>query len=230
MSFNLEAPPDVADPELTKIWLDSLYEFLKHPAFHIANFGIPADGNYTEFEEDGTMVMNGDATVFEDFNFPVIGLGRGASLPDIINLNATSIKAAAFDGVNTTEEVYGFVEFPHAWKVESVIQFHVHWLPTTANVGNVNWQLEYTITEEGDTEPASTTINIAQAAGGVAWKNIRTNFADIVTTGKGLETQFSFRFFRDPTDTDTYGFDAAVKTIGLHVEMDMSGSRQINTK
>jgi hypothetical protein len=44
--------------------------------------------NYTEFEEDGTLIFNGAATVWEDDNFAAVALGIGASPPDLI----------AFDG------------------------------------------------------------------------------------------------------------------------------------
>jgi hypothetical protein len=195
-------------------------------------FRLPLTGsNYFQIENDGTIVFYGDATVWEDENVGTAYLARGANAPDLINLNATNILVPGFDGAATTESLHGSIEVPHAHKTESSLYFHVHWLPSNAGAGDVKWQLEYTITNTDDTEPASTTISIIDSTDTTAWKNHFISFAAISMSGKTLGSQFSFRFFRDPTDgSDTYGSDAAVKTLGFHFEKDMDGSRQITTK
>jgi hypothetical protein len=164
-----------------------------------------------------------------DYNFPVSSLGRGASPPDFIQLSSTGIYVAGFDGVNTVEQVFGSIEMNHNWAEGTVIKPHVHWLPSSAAAGNVKWYLTYTLTQDGDVEPSSTTISVTTATNSTAWENLRSDFPDIVTTGKVIGAQFSFRFYRDPDD-DTYAADAAAKTIGLHVQVNSLGSRQVGIK
>lgn len=194
-----------------------------------AEFGNPP--NYSEFEDDGTLVFNGDATTWCDFNFGVNALARGGSAPDLITVGSTAIEVLGFDGINTTEEVSVVLEMDHMWKEGSTIYPHVHWLPTTDDAGDVKWQLEYVVVQDNDVMGASTTISILQAAGGVAWTQKRANFPSVNLAGFLIGAQFYARFFRDPTDgDDDYGADAAVATFGLHIEQDTTGSRRVTLK
>lgn len=172
----------------------------------------------------------GGTGVWIDFNFGINALSRGAAAPDIIDLAGTDIETLGFDGVNTTEEVSVVLELNHNWKEGTVLKPHVHWYAVNANAGNVNWQMEYVLVPIGGVVPAPTTINVIQAAPGVAWQGMFAVFADIVTTGFTIGTQLHIRLFRDPTDNDTYGSDAALATLGLHVQVDALGSRQVGVK
>ncbi len=188
-------------------------------------------GDYLSIELDGTIEFNGAATVWEDENVGDVLLGRGASAPDLVQVNSGTIYLPGFDGVNTTEQLFASIEIPHSYKQGSNLIFHVHWAPVNADVGNVLWQLTYSITEDGDAQSAETTIEIQQAAPGVAWEQNRADFPAINGAALLIENQIDFRFFRDPSDDDdTYGSDAVVKTVGFHYEKDTVGSRQITTK
>lgn len=187
--------------------------------------------DYAEFEDNGFLEFNGDARAWIDFNFGVGALTRGGSAPDLINVSGTSIQTLGFNGVNTLEQVSAVLEMNHNWAEGTLLRPHVHWLPTTANAGNVVWQLEYAIVQDGDTVPASTTITVTQAASGVAWQQQFATFPTIDATGFTIGAQAFFRLFRDPTiGADTYGFDAAIATFGIHVLLDTLGSRGIGTK
>jgi hypothetical protein len=200
-------------------------------AFTTLTVGDVAGGNYAEFDTNGFLFFYGDGRAWIDYNFGIGRLGLGASAPDRINMNATTIKVLAFNGVNITEEVSADIELNHNWTEGTMIIPHVHWMPTTAGAGNVNWQVEYTLTPDGTVAGASsTTINTIIATPGVAWQQERTNLPTITTPTLLIGTQASFRFFRDPTDNDTYGADAAIRTFGLHVILNSLGSRQVGVK
>lgn len=184
----------------------------------------PVRGNINADE----LIPGGDA-VWIDFNFGINSLSRGAAAPDRINLATTGIETLGFDGVNTTEEVSVVLELNHNWKEGTILKPHVHWYPVNANQGNVNWQLEYVLVH-GTTVPASDTINVIVATTGIAWDSIFSEFPDIDATGYLIGTQMHLRLFRDPTDNDTYGSDAALATFGLHVQIDTLGSRQVGIK
>ena len=182
------------------------------------------------FNKGAPLIFTGDGRMWLDFNFGVNSLTRGAGAPDLINVAGTDIETLGFDGINTTEEVSIVLEMNHNWAEETLIKPHVHWYPTTTDQGNVNWQLEYVFVAMGAVVGASTTINIIQAAAGVAWTHQLAAFADIDATGLLIGTQLHVRLFRDPTDSDTYAADAALATFGLHVLIDSLGSREVFAK
>jgi hypothetical protein len=200
-------------------------------SFSTLTVGDVSGGNYVYFDQNGFMQFFGSGRGWIDFNFGVGALNRGAAAPDLIALNATGIQVLGFDGVNTLEQVSFDLELNHNWAQRTILKPHVHWMPTTAGAGNVNWQLEYTIVQDGNVAgAASATINTIVAAPGVAWQQNRINFADIDASGFLIGAQAYFRLFRDPTDNDTYGADAAIATVGLHVQLDSLGSPQVGTK
>lgn len=166
---------------------------------------------------------------WRDFNFATVALGRGNSAPGLVQIASTGIYAPGFDGVNNLEQLFGYVELDHDWVEGSIIKPHVHWMPSTDGSGNVKWYMAYTLAEDGEVEPAVTTLSVVQSTNGVAWENFRADFPDIDATGIVIGTQFAFRFYRD-SDDDTYGADAVTKTIGLHVQVNSFGSRQVNVK
>jgi hypothetical protein len=175
-------------------------------------------------------LLPGGTGVWIDFNFGVNSLARGSSAPDIINLSGTNIETLGFDGVNTTEEVSVVLELNHNWKEGTVLKPHIHWYAVNGNLGNVNWQMDYVLLAFGATVPAATTINTIVATPGIAWQATLTSLPDIDASGFLLGTQMHIRLFRDPTDNDTYGADAALATFGLHVQVDTLGSRQVVVK
>jgi hypothetical protein len=187
--------------------------------------------NNSEFEQDGTLKFNGDATVWNDVNIGSVSLGAGATAPDLIVLGGggNTIQIRAFDGNSTTEQLFFELEIPHSTKVTSNITFHVHWCPTTANAGNVKWQLNYVLYGENITLPAEQTISTVSTSNGTAWKMQRTDLPVISVTS--INRQLCGRLFRHPGDAaDTYPDDAGVFTVGFHYEQDTIGSRQITTK
>jgi hypothetical protein len=188
--------------------------------------------NYSEFEADGTLVFNGNATVWDDIVIPAFALGVVASIPDSINFGPSgNLKIRGFDGAATSEMLYGSFELPHGYKEGTDITVHVHWTPTNANAGNVKWQFEYAWQNVDGTYGAPTTITVTDSTDSTAWKHLRADFAAISGTGKTIGSVLVFRIFRDPADAaDTYASDAGLIDIGCHVELDTVGSRQITTK
>lgn len=195
-------------------------------------FGENESIGYTEIEADGTLEFNGDATVWRDDNFTPLSLALGASAPDRISYNSTSIDVLAFDGNSTAESVDGGTEYNHESLEGADIIVHVHWSPTTNDAGNVKWQFAYVWVNIDGTATAETVISVTQAASGTAWDKQKASFPAIDGTGKTIGSQLGFRFFRDPSDpADTYAHDAAITfTVGVHYEIDTIGSRGTITK
>lgn len=177
-------------------------------------------------------VVNYSDGPWEDIVIPVAALGTGPSAPDLVAFGPSgNLKLHAFDGGSTTEQLYGSIEALHAWKEGTAISFHIHWAPTTANTGNVKWQLEVTIADGNGTFGAPTTLDVTAAAGGTAWVHKLSAFPDVSGTGYHIGAIGVFRLFRNPSDAaDTYPDDAVVMSIGVHYQRDTPGSVQRTSK
>lgn len=189
--------------------------------------------NYSEFEADGTLHFVGDATVWNDINISLIPPVTGSAAPSIIAVNGDSrLKCYAFSGTNVTpDELSSSLELLHDYKESSDIVPHLHWAPSTADAGNVKWQLRYMWIQRNGVATGGATITVTTATPGVAWETVRSDFPTISGTGKGIGSRFVYNLFRDAADAaDTYAHDAAVFDFGLHFEIDTVGSRQIQQK
>jgi hypothetical protein len=202
------------------------------PYYYPTRLGDVLGGDYTGIEVDGTLRFVGDATVFNDINISGNSLGVGPTSPGTVALVGSGILTYAFIGTGVqVDELHGSVEILHDYLEGSNIVPHVHWMPTTSDVGNVKWQMEYMWVNRGGTAVASTTTSVVTAAGGTAWVGHISNFPAVSGAGMGMGSRFAFRIFRDPADgSDTYAFDAALLDIGIHYEVDTVGSRTVGSK
>lgn len=187
--------------------------------------------SYSAFEPDGTLVFVGNATVWNDINFEALSLGRSASAPDLIPiLGSGGLEGVAFDGQTTLEQLFSGSEILHDYKEGSNIYPHIHWMPSTADAGNVTWFFEYSWTDTSGSFSAPTTLNVTQAAGG-AWVHQRADFQAINGTGMNIGSHIIFRLYRNPdAPLDNYIRDAVLLSVAIHYESDTVGSRTISSK
>jgi hypothetical protein len=168
--------------------------------------------------------------VRQDINISGANLGFGASTPDLINLDTTSIQVRAFDGTAITEQLSGGFELQHDYKEGTDIYPHAHLLPTTSASGTFKFFLEYYI-RRANTLKLTATISASMATNSIAWEELRLSFPVITGADLKIGDQIFFRIYRVPTDaTDTYTADVALSTFGIHYLVDGFGSRQISTK
>lgn len=195
-------------------------------------FGNPGTGNYSYFEDDGTLVFNGDATVFDDVSGSVLEVqvtGVGLSINSAENtLDFTT-------GSDLSDYAYDNYQFSHSRKNNTNVYPHVHWVQRENN--NPNFLIKYRWQVNG--QPHTTT-----------WSDyILNNTAFIYTAGvinqisggtgiappttDGLSGLMQIRIIRDcdnnsgafPT-TDLYSTTANVMFADIHYEKDTIGSRQ----
>ena len=179
---------------------------------------------------DKTIVLQ--ETVFDDIAIGSSSLEKGAAAPDLVSfLGAGGLKILGFNGTATEESLHGIFEMSHKWKEGTDVTPHLHWVPTTANAGNVVWQFEYSWQNIDETFGAVTTITVTDATDTTAWKHLNPTFSAISGAGKTIDSIIKFRIFRDPAHaSDSYGDDAGLLDIGMHFEANTIGSRQITTK
>ena len=135
----------------------------------------------------------------------------------------------SFDGQNTSEQLFGQIEILHDYSEGTALYPHIHWCPVNGNAGNVLWLIDYNIIPLGGSFPNSVqTTSMLSPASGVAWKHqINESASPISGSGIGIGSIFSFRVYRTPTaEPDTYGSDAVLLQVGLHVQVNTPGSSQ----
>ena len=188
--------------------------------------------------DDQIVLVNGrlrkleDVTrvAWRDLDFSGASLGRSSSVPDWTLINGGTIRLPGFDGVNTTEQLFGSKEIDHDFFEGSTsMDVHIHWMPSNANAGDVTWNFTYTLQNggipTGDTMPAETVLTASQTSSGTAWQTHFLELGTIDVTNIDLGAQLNFRLWRDPTvGTDTYGSDAVVQTLGIHMRVWRFGS------
>ena len=174
---------------------------------------------------------------WRDLDFSAVSAGKGTTAPDVIQINSGTIYGVGFDGGVTTEQIFGAKEVDHDWYEHTPIEVHVHWKPSTADAGNVQWNFTYTLqnggasdgTGIGDVMPAETTLSATQTSSGVAWQEHFLELGQIDMSEFRIGAQVAWRFYRDPS-LDTYPEDAVVDTIGIHMRVYLFGSRTEGNK
>lgn len=205
-----------------------------------AKFGDVNAGDYAEFESDGTLILNGGATVWEDLRFPALALRAPASgaaaEPDLVQFRddddgSTGVFSFAFDP-DTEEEMYFAVQMPHSW-AGTPIEPHVHWSVMTNCTGTVGWAMEYTWAEITGTFGFTTfTYNTSITPNEdnlIAYRHYLSDFPAITGTfGSGtLSSMMVGRIFRDATESltsDSCPEDAVLLELDFHFEIDRLGS------
>lgn len=165
-----------------------------------------------------------------DLRVPVSSTNKGGSKdPDFLQIQDDG---AGSQGLftyqfspNTEEELYFVTQMPHGWVAGTNIDCHVHWGPTSANIGGVVWGVEYSIASAGEQLGPSTIIKNTDTTDGTFPQNRYFDIQAIDMTGVDLSALIVCRVFRDATNVlDTYPDDAALFEIDFHYQQDALGS------
>lgn len=189
--------------------------------------------HYSEFEGDGTLIAHGNARVWKDIDIDLSAQTSGGSVPALIAVNSDPyIQARAFAGTGATvEQLGGSKELIHEMVFGEDIIPHVHWAPTTAAAGDVKWQLRTMLVNRGGVYTGGATTSVTTPSPGVAWQGLRSDFPPISTVGLQAGARVMFTLFRDPADAaDTYGAAVIAPNFGVHVPVDMLGTRTVDDK
>jgi hypothetical protein len=202
---------------------------------------IGGDTHNTEFEADGTIKMNGDATVWDDIRIiPSIFDVAGNTDPDVIAYqpggSGASFLVYAFA---KGDEGYFTIQLPHSYKSGSDLKAHIHWTPgirgTTESGNIVQWRLDYSIISIGGNFGASQTIAIPGTCDGINHKHQMTTEVTMSGTGLTMSSQLFGKIYRWNNVSDTWAGTAAANLpifieFDIHYEQDTIGSRTSTTK
>ena len=168
-------------------------------------------------------------TSWDDLRFPATSINPPGSVndADVDTTDGTLLFAA-----NATEICVGVAQMPHAWKMGTDIEAHIHWSPTNTDTGDVYWRFEYEIQPIGGTFTGLTASNTLDTADGVAQKHqiheLATIDASAITTVSAI---IKWKLSRVGGDaTDTYNADAKLLELDFHYQIDGFGSEEEYTK
>jgi len=183
--------------------------------------------NYSTFDADGTLVMTGDATVWEDLNFdPSSSGGPPVSLPDYVTIN--NVYHREFTSSNNQTCGDG-EELPHQYKLGSQIYPHMHvFLKSGETAGTTG--VTFTFYWELRQSTGTTSGSVSLSATSTELTNNPHKLNIIDSTGFAgsaeLGAQLALRIDRVGGNAG----DIVVITYGVHYEIDQIGSHTISVK
>lgn len=207
-------------------------------------FGAIAAGNYSEFESDGTLVFNGDATVWDDmrivpgaFDLP------GSGDPALVSYQpGGSGLATLLYEFQVDDIAYFTIQMPHGYKLGTDIYAHIHWTPgargSAENGKFVGWKIDYSWASINGNFGPMATLDLKDACDGTNHKHQMT--PDVVIDGHTSPFGISSMLICNVKRTDTGADDDWVGTasgslpmileIDFHYQMDTVGSRGTASK
>jgi len=207
----------------------------------VYNFG-DGSSNYSQFESDGTLHFNGNATVWDDIRIPPGSFDRpGIADPTMVAYQPAGTGLSTYVYQFAKDQLASFaVQIPHNYKVGSDIYLHIHWTPgpngATENGNTVGWKIDYTWAGISDTFGAIATVDCSDACDGTDHKHQMTPDVQISGTGKGISSMLMCNIKRTDTGTDdTWAGTASgalpiLLEVDFHYQIDTVGSRERTTK
>lgn len=195
-----------------------------------ANKSFGNQASYAEFESDGTLVFNGDATVWKDIKFPMAPpKTTGAGNPSLVTYNG-NMRGYAF-AVNDAHD-FDPQEMDHDAKIGSTATWHVHWLSRSNDGTNraVKWELEYDVEPSSGAVPSPTTASVEITI--TAGSAVNTVQRDNITTFTipAIARLAGARIKRIASAGAAPSVDPVLRAVHFHYEIDTVGSREILTK
>jgi len=212
-------------------WENSTWNQIAASGLNLTNVKFGDASNYSTFEADGTLLMVGNATVWEDIRVAIALRGSGGNSPTFSSLEG-GLYADKFSGTGSqVNEIFFEIQMPHSWAEGTTIYPHVHWVSNGYNTTDaVTWGLEYDWENIGGSfGGTTTTITSDVLSTGYKVQNINNIGAGIVGTGKNISSMMLCRLYRSG-NTDPNNDDCFLLAFDIHYQINTIGSRQILTK
>jgi hypothetical protein len=162
---------------------------------------------------------------WEDLRFPVTAINPPGAVADP-SLDATT--GTFLFSASATNTIAIVAQMPHAWH-PSGIRPHVHWSKSTSADGDVVWQLQYRMANNGSTMPGEYTTVTAKTPlttdNDTAGEMMITSFSDVRMDGMKPSCLIHFLLSRLGGDNaDTYGGTARLWEFDVHYRVGSRGS------
>lgn len=201
------------------------------------NIKIGDPTNYAKFEADGTLVLKGDATGWEDVGKEAVNLrqvGTGVS----INSTESTVEFNTIS--NLSDYMFVNVQLNHSWEVGSVIYPHLHTESTSTLVPN--WLFQYRWQIRGGNKVTTWTNLACNTAlftlDGVVNQQVIAPAGITPPVGAGISDIIQFRILRDNANNsgvfsgaDPLNAVASIVSFDVHIKIDTpQGSRTMSAK
>ena len=203
------------------------------PWFNISPAGVTLIGDvdgadYTKMEADGTLEMNGAATVFNDMQFA------------ISNARVPAANAPTWEEFTTFTKEYGFGiddfidtqanEVPHSWKHGVTGHVHMHITTKAANSTGANRFARFTVVVAYDDtgeiwQETLFTAELTIPDGTAALTQFYLDMGDLTLTTFVEEAEMKCRIVRIAAQGAEYAGNIFITQVGIHLEEDTIGSR-----
>jgi len=188
-----------------------------------------SDTDYSEFEDDGTLSMVGDAKVWDDQQVELGAVGRGASYPIEIPYKGSQLLSFRTGQEN---QIFFRAQLRHTYALGTDLNFHLHVTLPDNNTGTVIWEMTYSwvtlFSVIPDPTPITKTVTVEANS---ANKHMMHVISDTIP-GAGIDKVSSIllcSLTRKGT-TDTYANDVYLMALDFHIEIDSVGSREMIVK
>ena len=192
------------------------------------SIGNESAGNYTSVEADGTIKYNGNATVWDDAQYPfTVGSNAGTGYPTFVADSGYYTFVIDTTGASKCIVYYNDCQLTHRWKEGSTVYPHIHYKYTTTT-GTPTFGVKYRWFNRSETPGAWTWIRLTQTTGTTDGKmEMSYNANGISGAGKTISSILQMQVYLiSQTGTGGifgYGTD-------VHFEMDTNGSRTETSK
>jgi hypothetical protein len=202
---------------------------------HVKKFGDVANGDYTEIEDDGSLIAHGDATMWDDQHIDWGQLSSGGWFGNDFAQPVELASGIAIEFENSTSSGYKTcfnVQLYHRYTEGSDIEFHIHIRDNGTGTGNAVFKLTYQWANAEATFPSSTTVTKTIAIDGTDGRHQMEEIASTISgTGKTISSILMCTLERLASDSnDTFSGSVYVIAIDFHIETNSLGSKEQTTK
>jgi len=183
---------------------------------------------YSQFENDGTIRFDGDATTWDD----IVGRLVANKLESVAGKlqydydeNAIIMQSGGSITNNSERLIFNF-QYPHAAIVDGEMRLHVHWEQVSSN--QIEFTTQYRVQSNGAAKVTSWTTAPSNSVDNSKFNYVSgtlnqiTELATVDMTDAGISATVQFRFAR----TDSTSGDISAVFVDAHIERDTIGSRQ----
>lgn len=198
----------------------------------VTKIGDVTAGNDTKIEADGSLMFEGNATVWDDLR---VSMDNGSSSATLGYFPGDSSGGQIwyFKDASGLETLSFQAQLPHSYKEGTNIYPHIHWTPKASEPGNVEWNLDYTWVNYDATTPlafpATATSTVVATGPFVQRTHLITSLASggLNGAGKKVSSILICRIWRNSANSaDTYSNDAGLLSLDFHYQIDTVGSRE----